>query len=392
MDPTDQKFIAAQAFRYLTVPQMNWAVVILLLFWSLSAVRIPKAYLSGLVFVMSLLLFLTFPKLMPWLDGIANFFTEQQLAELSVEDNLHDTYWIKAKIFPDIKFYDNAIAEAKARGVSIYHHGLNRFLGHRVEELGSVQNVPLSGMIAEVLPVESGYEIKGWVDTLKWRRPYTWVVLADEKGTIVGFGRRFAAGLPTAAASLAIPPGLAWDGFISSRLHARTVFAYIEAPRGKVLYRLSTPVAIVPSEIGPSRTAGAPIKDFVWQQAHVATSQALPSKVDFGQSPDTHIASTWNGSDANAETIRSTAFQRPPEGCISIPVLHGPSVGGLSFRIKNAKTGTLVAELPLQTADQQWQYWRVSVEPSIDTLSIEAEDSGKGWGEWIAVAGPGTCK
>ncbi len=391
MDPTDQSFIAAEAFRYLTVPQMNWAVVILLLIWTLSEVRMIRQFMLVLVAGAGLFFFVAFAQLIPWLDGIANFFTEQQLAALTVEDGLHDTYWIKTKVFPNIQFFDNESQELKADRVSIYHRGLNRFLGHSKEEIGRVQTVPLSGMISQVLPVESGYQISGWVDTSKWRRPYTWLVLADEKGTILGFGRRFAAGLPTAATSPTVPSGLAWVGFISSRSHPQKVYAYVEAPRGKALYPLNGPVEIVPSEIGPSKMTGTPIRNFGWEKGPASGPQTLPAKVDFGERPDTAVISTWNGSDANAETIRSAPFARPARGCVLIPFLHGPSVGGLALRIMNASKGTPITQLPLQPADQQWQYWRVTIDPSVETLAVEAEDAGTGWGEWIAIATPQVC-
>ncbi|MFL6415376.1 MAG: hypothetical protein ACJ74Y_06870 [Bryobacteraceae bacterium] len=391
MDPTDQKFVAAQAFRYLTVPQMNWAVVILLLFWTLAALPLLRPYMPGLVIVSALLVLISFPQLMPWLDGLANFFTEQQLAALTVEDGLEDSYWIKTKIFPDLRFYRDEVTELTTNRASIYHRGLNRLIGHSMAEIGQVQSVPLSGVIVQVLPVETGYQVNGWVDITKWRRPYKWLVLVDEKGTILGFGRRFAPGLPTAVATASVPPGLAWVGFISSRLRPEKIFAYVEAPRGKALYPLSRPKEIVPSEIGPTKVNGPPIEDFVWQDALGSTPRSLPEKVDFGERPDTPIISTWNGSDANVETVRSTPFRTPSNSCISIPVLHGPSVDGLALKINDGDRRTQITELPLQAADQKWQYWRVWTGASHPRLEIEVEDNGKSWGQWIAIAKPQMC-
>jgi hypothetical protein len=131
--------------------------------------------------------------------------------------------------------------------------------------------------------------------------------------------------------------------------------------------------------------------DFGWERDPAPGSQTLPAKVDFGQRPDTAVVGTWNGSDANVATIRSKPFQRPAGGCVLIPVLHGPSVNGLALRIIDTRKGASITQLPLQPADEQWQYWRVTIDASVEALAVEAQDAGKGWGEWIAVATPQAC-
>ncbi len=191
-------------------------------------------------------LWIAFPKLSPWLGGVTSFLTEQQLVTLMIESDVHDTQWMRTKLYPDPPFVETMLARLKDQRLSIYWQGRNQYLGHSLRSIGPVRaDERVQGMIVDSTPIESGLQIRGWADRSGRNLPSVSLVLADESGKIVGFGRQFAAGFPPAFASRNIPSSLAWIGFVSSdRLRSGTVSAYVEAPSGHALYPLGQPVAV----------------------------------------------------------------------------------------------------------------------------------------------------
>ena len=112
-DPGDPRFTAAHAFRYLSVPQMNWSATILLVFSALSGLPRVRKFLPLLAGAMLLVLWDVFPKLSPWLGGVTSYLGEQQVATLEVESGLHDTRWMRAKLYPDPPFVGRHAAPAQ---------------------------------------------------------------------------------------------------------------------------------------------------------------------------------------------------------------------------------------------------------------------------------------
>lgn len=245
MDPADQQFTAAHAFRYLSVPQMNWSASILLVFSVLSGLSSIRRYLPLLAGTTLLVLWDVFPKLSPWLGGVTSYLAEQQVATLELESGLHDTRWMRAKLFPDPAFADAMLARLKEQKLSIYYGGPNRYLGHPLASIGPVRPARAPGMIVSVVPVESGFQLQGWADQAQGKVPAALLVFADESGEIIGFGRQFPAGLPPVLASPNIPSSLAWVGFVPQRVRSTFVSAYVQAPgTARALYPLGEPVSL----------------------------------------------------------------------------------------------------------------------------------------------------
>jgi hypothetical protein len=247
MDTSDPTFTAARAFRYLSVPQMNWAASVLLLFAVISP--LPKAgrYLPAFASAIAVLLWIALPKLSPWLGGVTSYLTEQQLATLEIESGLRDSHWIETKLYPDTGFIEAMLSRLKAHKLSIYYGRRTGYLGRSLVSVASVrpgERVP--GQIVVATPVESGMELRGWADRSGRKLPAASLLFTDASGKIVGFGRQFPAGFPPVLASPDIPSSLAWVGFISKGTHSTLISAYVEAPGGKNVYPLGRPMPINP--------------------------------------------------------------------------------------------------------------------------------------------------
>ncbi len=242
MDPEDPRFVAAKVARYVTVPQMHWGVVVLLCLW--IAWRMPSAKQAGnvLAFGFAVFLFLYLPKLTPWLADNADYFAEQQLETLSVENGLQNKD-IFLKLYPNFSAVSAGLSGLQQLKLSVYYRFRGRWLGQPVRLFSPIRN-SMPGAMTQVALIDSGLRVIGWADASAWNSPYRWVILTDESGTIIGFGSRFPAGFPRSVRSLANPSSLGWVGFIAERWRTKTIFAYIVGPRGNELFPLATPYSV----------------------------------------------------------------------------------------------------------------------------------------------------
>ena len=254
MEAGDPRFTAAHAFRYLSVPQMNWSATVLLLFSVLSGLRAIRKYLPVLAAAIVLVLWTIFPKLSPWMAGVTSFLTTQQLATLSVESGLRDTDLMQAELYPDMGSLEPMLARLKEQRLSIYYKGLNRFLGRPITSLGQIRREEgFPGMVVDAIPVESGFRLRGWADRSGRNIPPVTLLFADESGVIVGFGRQFSAGYPPALASPFIPPSLGWVGFVPRQARTALISAYVQVPGRTVVYPLGQAVELRVFNLAPSQ-------------------------------------------------------------------------------------------------------------------------------------------
>jgi hypothetical protein len=90
--------------------------------------------------------------------------------------------------------------------------------------------------------------------------------------------------------------------------------------------------------------------------------------------------------------MTSSDFYAPANSCIILPVLHGPSVSGLSVEIIDADTNRVLEAAPMQDADIHWRFWQFSLTPTIKRLRISAEDQGQELEQWLAIGQPSECR
>lgn len=389
MGPTDEQFGGAKAVRYVSVPQMNWGVFVLFCLWVAWSIRWPKwiGYLLAAGFAVFLFIYL--PKLDSWLSLNEDSFAEEQLATLSVEDGLMDQdLWYHIR--PDLPTLTTGLSILQKAKLSIYSYSHSRWLGQSIHSYAPIRDF-LSGAITEVTPIESGLQVIGWADASQWKSPYRWVMLTDRSGRIVGLGSRIPAGFPRTARSLTTPSPLGWVGFISERLQPVEVFAYVVDARKKNLFPLVNPAPVPPARIVSSAALESPIPSVKWQSDVGGVAGLVPTHINSSML-SVPVQSSWAGADSNTGTITTSVFSAPANGCLVLPVLHGPVGDRVSIAVKEAGTGTAILNETLHQDDrQEWKFWRLQLRPG-EKISIVAKDEGNGWGEWLAVGSPYTCR
>jgi hypothetical protein len=248
MDPDDPLFMAAKAARYVSVPQMQWGVLILLCLWVVWRTSSTRQTGNMLAFVFAALFFVYLPKLTPWLSLTADSFAEQQLQALSVESGLKDKDILR-KIYPDPAVASAGLSILQRLDLSLYYDPRGRWLGESVRLFAPVRST-MPGAITQVTPVDSGLQIIGWADFSEWKRPYRWVMITDESGKIIGFGSHCPAGFPRSVRTLTNPSPFGWVGFVSEKWQPNTISAYIVGSRRNELFPLANAVSVAQVHIG----------------------------------------------------------------------------------------------------------------------------------------------
>jgi len=112
--------------------------------------------------------------------------------------------------------------------------------------------------------------------------------------------------------------------------------------------------------------------------------------VEIGNLAKGPMWSSYNGSDANVGGI-SAVIVDARNGCVVIPVGHGPALTGQRVWLSDASTHKKLLELPLVGLDGKWRLYAVHYDPGITKVEVFVEDRGSGWGQWIAVGQPRAC-
>jgi hypothetical protein len=389
MDPKDSYFSNAKPGRYVTLPLMNWAVLVLLLLWISSRLRwkiVPAPVIFVLVTVLASIGFL---KLSWRLQDDDDEWAERQFATLSIENGLMDPDLVK-KMFPDPGFVLIYLPILREHHLSIFYKTYSRFLSKPARSLGTDIKATIEGAISYTYPMKPGVEaVVGWVDQTEENGKSKWLVLLNEAGTISGLGERLPAGLPRSLRMAQVPHSIAWVGFVNLQSNATSFSAHLIGRRGLVPIDQAFPIA--PIDYAKPKETGPTISGLKWYTAPSLDSGMLPD-VELGPVPGQPIYSTWAGSDQNTGQISSSAFAVPPSSCFILPIVHGPSVDGLSAQITDADTGRALRFMPMQSNVSQWLYWRVSLNSTTKHVRVTAEDEGRGWGQWLAIAQPVECR
>lgn len=389
MNLSDPTFLAAKPPRYVTLPLVNWAVLLALCLW-LAARGKRKALAATLVLGFVCLIGAGFSKLEGWVTGSETEFANAQEAALSVEDGLA-TPRLMQRIYPDREFLERMLPILREHHLSIYYRSRDRWLGKPASEVGKLLGGFTPGAIVQVLPVSSGVEVLGWAYDGGNEGHGQWIVLVNEVGRVVGFGERFPAGIPNDPI-LRNPENLRlpiWIGFANPSVKSAAYRAYLITAAG--LSPLGSSVPVPPFLVASPNQQGVPISGIQWEINVNGGGNAIPN-IPRQNSPHRHVYSTWNGSDANTGEITSSAFDAPLDGCVILPVLHGPSVDGLAVNVWDAQSNRLMGTLQMLEGDQEWHYWRLHLSANIKRLFVSASDQGRGWGQWVAIGQPSRCK
>lgn len=391
MDPSDPTFTNAKPARYVTVPLMNWAVFILLCFWVSARARLRVVSPRAIALLIGVLLLLYLPKLRDWLALVTEDYSEQQLGTLSLQNDLVDPNLIR-KIFVSVEFVVNLLPELREQHLSIYFKPRDRWLGKPALQFARRVDSFIPGRLTHTYPVRGGVEVLGWADGSSLRRSYRWILLANERGEIVGFGERLPAGFPSKLRADDVPPSLAWVGFVNLTWPSQQISAYVIDARRGGLFPIAGSISVPAVQPATLEDAAGSLAGVTWQKDPIWSENRLPTLVPFGQVPPGPIWGSWSGNDANRGQLVSSPFAAPANSCVILPILHGPKSGGLSVDLADADTGQTLATAPMQDEATRWEYWRVPIPTAVHHLRITARDEGKDWGEWVATANPLACR
>lgn len=76
---------------------------------------------------------------------------------------------------------------------------------------------------------------------------------------------------------------------------------------------------------------------------------------------------------------------------ICVPLVTGPVPENTEIVIRNADNGRVITSLVGPAGAQEWKWWQADLSKcrsKCSRLWLEVNDSGTGWGEWIAVGLP----
>jgi hypothetical protein len=239
-----------------------------------------------------------------------------------------------------------------------------------------------------VLPVTEGVEVVGWADGSRSQR----MLFVNESGQIVGFGSKLLAGFPYDLQSPETPSSLGWVGFINLSFESKSFSTYLIDRRTGKIIPIGVSSAIPATTSVSLNDAGPSIAGLKWQMDRSWRLEGVPRGLEFGTNPPEPFYASWSGSDRNTGQISSSKFDAPANSCIILPVLHGPSVSGLSVEISDADTNSVLALAPMRDADIHWRFWRFPLSPAAKHLRITAEDHGQNWGQWLAIGQPSECR
>lgn len=388
MDPADPTFSNAKPPRYVSGPLVAWGVFFLLCIWFSSRWRRAAGYVVSIIF--ALLLALALPKLRWWMQQQDTEFTRAQLAALAIEQGIYDPSTILG-IFPD-----TISAELWSKGLhgsrlSVFHKSHAKWFGRPASEFARPVDASVPGQVTYTFPMRGGLEVAGWFDTSTTSfRHARWVLFENEAGQIVGFGRKLPAGFPDSIDSPHTPPSLGWVGFIKLNYAFKTFSTFVIDKRG--LVPLEGPMLIPPEQIADGQHAGAQIPGIQWQMDPGWTRDGVPQHWPFGYAPQYPVYASWSGNDANTGRLSSSAFARPQDGCLILPVLQGPRGRDLSAGVANPATNQPIAHARFNNGPNAWRFWRMTIPQDVKQVRVFAEDNGKGWGQWLAVGPPLRCQ
>jgi len=142
--------------------------------------------------------------------------------------------------------------------------------------------------------------------------------------------------------------------------------------------------AASPENAGPAIHIAEWHADSGWtQNGHYPSNHAPAGEILWG---------SFSGNDANTGTLASGPFPTAMTGCIVLPIAHGPSTVGQSLKLLSGDGDREMGEIRLDKNQGDWKYWAIHFSHAVPSLRIVARDEGSGFGQWLALGEPHSCK
>jgi hypothetical protein len=292
------------------------------------------------------------------------------------------------KIFPDPYVVQPLIRDLRDRHLSVFSDRRGGLIGKPLEDSFRMLKQRGFGAVTYLHPVQGGIEVAGWVDSSRDREDAREIVLVNEAGLIVGFGRKLGDLFPDRWVGLQTPPSLGWMGFVN--LGIKSSFFQPYYIRKHQLVSLGEPVRVPEITAVAPENAGQAISGVAWT-ANPGWKQngELPAEGWLGTGPRGTVYSSrqhwegdhWKPEGPKGNGVLTASFPTPPGQCLVLPLLHGPSVDGLSVTANGAAVS-------FQNGETAWTYARIPLHGPAATLTVSARHPDI----WLAVGEPQECR
>jgi hypothetical protein len=375
----------AKGSRFWVIQLVSWTVLALLCLWCTAKWNFN--ILAPVTAAVLLFLFgVSELKLRSSLTYDDDQSANRQLASLSFETGLNDP-GLARRIFPSPSFVSSLLPYLQHQHLSVYSLQEASWLGKPANDIGQVISDVRAGAVTYSFPVIGGVELVGWTDPD--RRGAEEIVLLNQQRRIAGLGRKLPAGFPLDLRNPATPEREAWVAFVNTNYASEYIMPYFLRrgrlqPIGTMPLTLNDALQSVPGD------PGILISGLRWQRDPAWVENGTFALRDPGNVPRGTIYGTSSREDTKTGQITSAPFETP-NGCLVLPVSHGPNVEGLSMQVIDADDGQTLQSIPLQNGDWGWRYWQIKLTSATRRIRIVGKEEGHAWGEWLALATPSQC-
>ncbi len=230
--------------------------------------------------------------------------------------------------------------------------------------------------------------VTGWIWDEELASVPSTIVIADEKGVVVGLGLT---GYRRPDVAKAIPEirsaHSGWQGLVYGVVGS-SLTAYGVLDGRQMICRLEQDHPAPIPQISIDKTKGTvamPVDrvriDGMWQlDGDDQVNAPRPSL-------DGAVYGSWVGNDANTGRLTLAALPVPPSRRIVIPFVTGPSASNVSIVIRDSAGRELMKSQ--LASPMKWSALAVELPLSAGaTIDLSADDDGKGWGQWMAIGAP----
>jgi len=260
MDLNDHEFALAKAWRYVTMPTVSWALLVIALIWMAEKVRSQNwALLAALGF--GIFFYLGFKKDADWVESTRLDTANAQITATMLRNGVFDPNQVRTT-FPDAEFVRVTSLPLQKYRKSIYADGDDRWIDGDLLSL-KVQGNPVAGKITRVLPVPGGIEIFGWADTKSLTMDHK-ILFVDDANRIAGFGRRPAAGLPADLSAWDTPNRLAFVGYVSLARPISRLTVWVRTYGGRLIQPMNQTIDVPAFTQLEDRLDTAPLPGITW--------------------------------------------------------------------------------------------------------------------------------
>jgi hypothetical protein len=392
MNPSDPGFGAASAQRYIIFPLVADASLLIMSAWLFAPRYFYRWAIVSLVFATGVYSSERSPAVHDWCEFPKVVLRNTQFVSLALKSGVTDPALLTS-VYPDVRAARDRLEVLRERQFSIFSGRGANWLGKSASSLVQVVSTkPLAGAVTHIVPVDGGLVVTGWTDYPRRIESPQQLVFLNERQKVIGYGEKLPAGIPREFAFLDTPQSLAWIGFVSVDIPSRTTTAFAIENKGKALIQVGKSFSVPLIRGASADRAGSVITPLDWSiEGSWVKDGPLPVKPP-NMPAGIEYFESWSGNDRNVGSIHSGMFATPAGHCIVLSGASGPSTENVSEALSDADTHEVIASVPFDSRDTEWRYWSIAIPESVRNLRIDAEDRGNGWGEWLAIGEPRSCK